>query len=533
MYFTKEDLEYIENYLKLKAHRDTDFELLSASQIDKQDAIFAIVQNNVNYKVKFADLITGLSPLQLYDNYQNLPEEGSDGLIYITKNNNTPYIWYDDQYHTTIPYASPTSVGGLKINNYIGPGSWDTSAFSIFPLVLGSGGYYDGIGFTLIPVAGHTDHDYGLISVQDLKKLNNTPQLNAVGKIPAQYLPSYVDNVQVYDSQSDLPEQGHEGTIYITRDTNNQYRWSAEDESYILISSSMQNKIVHADYTYEEPLYEDIYEVTDSDNVHWHFGADGWEIQVLKATTIRDGLMSKEDKQKLDSVSPDANDYELCAEFKDEETQGADNDCTPENLKFGNGLSGNLQVESDYERLTVNLSLLGDSPEYEAERIAFPIVDKYNGEEVCRINIDYATEYDGGLITASDKGHLDILHNVGVVDNLQGSISNISIILTDVTSQTHFTIGSIYTDGTVSLLSNALAGKIAAGLVRVTLRFNIDVRLPNAPLLYQGFMYTNQLGEFAFVLSEASIIKGNPVYLTAVSINDLVEGGQLILKGWY
>lgn len=43
MYFTKEDLEYIESYLKLKAHKDTDFELLSASEINKQDAIVAIV----------------------------------------------------------------------------------------------------------------------------------------------------------------------------------------------------------------------------------------------------------------------------------------------------------------------------------------------------------------------------------------------------------------------------------------------------------------------------------------------------------
>lgn len=284
----------------------------------------------------------------------------------------------------------------------------------------------------------------------------------------------------------------------------------------------MQNKIIHADYTQAEPLYEDIYQVTDSDNVHWHFGVDGWEIQVLKATTIRDGLMSKEDKSKLDSVAQDANDYELCAEFKDDDAGGTDNDCTPENLKFGNGLSGKIQVEPSYERLIVNLNLLGDSPEYEAERIAFPIVDKYNGEEVCRINIDYATKYDGGLISSSDKGHLDTLHNINLVNNQQSSISNISIILTDVTSQTHFTIGSIYTDGTVDLLSNALAGKIAAGLVRVTLRFNVSVRLSNVPLIYQGFMFTNEQDEFVFILPEASILKGNPVYFTAVSVSDLV-----------
>lgn len=68
-------------------------------------------------------------------------------------------------YHTTIPYASPQNVGGLKVNSYVSPESWDISSFSIFPLMMGSGGSYEGKGYTLIPVAGHTDHDYGLISV--------------------------------------------------------------------------------------------------------------------------------------------------------------------------------------------------------------------------------------------------------------------------------------------------------------------------------------------------------------------------------
>lgn len=256
------------------------------------------------------------------------------------------------------------------------------------------------------------------------------------------------------------------------------------------------------------------------------------------ATETYAGVMTAADKTKLNGIQEGATNFELCLEFKDDDAQGEDNDCTPDFLEFGNGLVGDLSVtptsgDSRIERLTVNLGLLGDSPEYESDKIAFPIVDKYNGEEVCRINIDYASDVDGGLMHPQDKSKLDNLGDIKLTQNLNNRISNIGIVLTAVTSQTHFTIGSIYTDGTITLLSNAFAEKITSGLVKVTLAFNPNVALNNVPLVYEGFMYENSGGAFCFILKEASLVKGNVVTLEAMSVSDLVENGQLLLRGWY
>ena len=57
------------------------------------------------------------------------------------------------------------------------------------------------------------------------------------GKIPATQLPSYVDDVEEYDSYSDLPATGEEGKIYVTLDTNLTYRWGGS--AYVEISQSL------------------------------------------------------------------------------------------------------------------------------------------------------------------------------------------------------------------------------------------------------------------------------------------------------
>jgi len=46
------------------------------------------------------------------------------------------------------------------------------------------------------------------------------------GKIPADYLPSYVDDVLEYASIEDFPEAGEAGKIYVAVDTKRIYRWS-------------------------------------------------------------------------------------------------------------------------------------------------------------------------------------------------------------------------------------------------------------------------------------------------------------------
>lgn len=68
----------------------------------------------------------------------------------------------------------------------------------------------------------------------------NTPNgyagLDSSGKIASAQLPSYVDDVLEVANYASLPATGETGKIYITTDTNNEYRWSGS--AYIQIIAS-------------------------------------------------------------------------------------------------------------------------------------------------------------------------------------------------------------------------------------------------------------------------------------------------------
>lgn len=60
--------------------------------------------------------------------------------------------------------------------------------------------------------------------------------LNSQGQIDANRLPSYVDDVLEFSSQSSFPNTGETGKIYVATDTNKIYRWSGS--TYIELPSS-------------------------------------------------------------------------------------------------------------------------------------------------------------------------------------------------------------------------------------------------------------------------------------------------------
>jgi hypothetical protein len=57
------------------------------------------------------------------------------------------------------------------------------------------------------------------------------------GKVPANQLPSYVDDVEEYTNLAAFPVTGESGKIYIALDTNITYRWSLT--TYVVIGSSL------------------------------------------------------------------------------------------------------------------------------------------------------------------------------------------------------------------------------------------------------------------------------------------------------
>lgn len=74
------------------------------------------------------------------------------------------------------------------------------------------------------------------LQTSQLGAASGVAPLGSDTKIAAAYLPSYVDDVLEYTSQSAFPTTGETGKIYVAQDTNKAYRWGGS--SYIEISPS-------------------------------------------------------------------------------------------------------------------------------------------------------------------------------------------------------------------------------------------------------------------------------------------------------
>ena len=67
--------------------------------------------------------------------------------------------------------------------------------------------------------------------------LSSKADLDSNGKVPSSQLPSYVDDVEEYTSQSSFPATGTTGKIYVDTTTNLTFRWSGT--AYVVISPSL------------------------------------------------------------------------------------------------------------------------------------------------------------------------------------------------------------------------------------------------------------------------------------------------------
>lgn len=84
---------------------------------------------------------------------------------------------------------------------------------------------------------GITASEVGAIPSTDKGANGGVAELDSNGKVPSSQLPSYVDDVLSYSSQSAFPATGETGKIYIAEDTNKTYRWSGS--AYAEISASL------------------------------------------------------------------------------------------------------------------------------------------------------------------------------------------------------------------------------------------------------------------------------------------------------
>ena len=68
-------------------------------------------------------------------------------------------------------------------------------------------------------------------------KANGYASLGGDGKVPADQLPSYVDDVLEFASKTNFPSTGEKGKIYVDLSTENTFRWSGS--AYVEISPSL------------------------------------------------------------------------------------------------------------------------------------------------------------------------------------------------------------------------------------------------------------------------------------------------------
>ena len=158
---------------------------------------------------------------------------------------------------------------------------------------------------------------------------NGVATLDNTGKIPSTQLPSYVDDVLEYDNYDSFPETGESGKIYIDKQENQEYRWGGS--KYVVISKSIAlGETSSTAYAGDKgkQLADKIQEVyssksvinslsditIDSDDtegqtlsapnalVTWNGQKEQNDIKIPYATAQKAGVMSKDDKGKLDKI---------------------------------------------------------------------------------------------------------------------------------------------------------------------------------------------------------------------------------------
>lgn len=157
---------------------------------------------------------------------------------------------------------------------------------------------------------------------------NGVATLDESGKVPSVQLPGFVDDVLEYDNFEAFPETGESGKIYVTKDTNLEYRWSGTQ--YTQISKSIglgetsstayagdkgkqvtdrvaevysANSVINglSDVTFDSDDTEAQTLSADNALKTWDGSGTSHDMKIPYATSSKAGVMSAADKTKLDN----------------------------------------------------------------------------------------------------------------------------------------------------------------------------------------------------------------------------------------
>ena len=179
----------------------------------------------------------------------------------------------------------------------------------------------------------YTASEVGAIPTTAKGAASGVAELDANGKVPSSQLPSFVDDVQEFSSRSSFPATGETGKIYVDTSTNLTYRWSGS--TYAEISPSIalgetsstayrgdRGKTAYNHATDSARLTaaktSGLYKIATTDEGHiastsavtksdiTNLGIPAQDTTYSAATTSTAGLMSANDKSKLDGIAAGA-----------------------------------------------------------------------------------------------------------------------------------------------------------------------------------------------------------------------------------
>jgi hypothetical protein len=151
--------------------------------------------------------------------------------------------------------------------------------------------------------------DLGTAAFEDVGVAGGVPPLDANGKVPAVYLPSYVDDVIEVANQAALPATGEAGIIYVTADSNKIYRWSGTGYVEIAPSPGTTDDVPEGttNLYYTDERVQALIDASPTDLAYTAAtrlleSSTGADVTLPLATTTVDGLMSAADKVKVDAI---------------------------------------------------------------------------------------------------------------------------------------------------------------------------------------------------------------------------------------
>ena len=178
--------------------------------------------------------ITVTSSIGANDSLQKIADYWASGDWAVTKNGPTG-TWLLE----FIGDGSPASVASTNATQFPWQATWPNGTIVVKTQVTRL------VGTSLASMASEGTSSYQA-RADHVHPLPSALQVGAAplqsGKIPSQYLPSYVDDVMEYATiqalQADTTNGRDSGKIYVTRNTNKIYRWSGS--THIEISNSLE-----------------------------------------------------------------------------------------------------------------------------------------------------------------------------------------------------------------------------------------------------------------------------------------------------